>query len=239
MKKVVLETYLFLLTEDPIMDELSAEEKKAKDKFVNLYKKHQENLVNGKVDKELEMKVKKASEEFNDAKKYSKHYTQTKIDARKSGFSSGGFSKADEEIRRKAEQRARERMGGFRFNWNSDEFNSNFRKHQKEYEERMRKINRRTNIIVWSVVAAYILANVYVAYQDEKKRKEAYLKKKGLNQSESERLATISALQTQITRLKSKLHECDKSDNPQKCKEKIEVRIRKLENRLKKLSKKG
>lgn len=205
MRKFTLESYLALL-ENPIYDKLFSAERKLKDEFVKLYKLHQEDIVkNGKVTNHgLAEKVKEASNKWNKAKEELKYFTQH-------GKEQFAY---EEEMRRSYEE----------MNKAYAEYNAAIAK--------ARKIIRIRNIILWSLWTAYMIYIFYSLYKASKEKEKINLMKKGVDPKRAENTAKVIAMDKQIKGLREK-NGCNKTNNPQKCREKIEHRIKILELRKK------
>jgi hypothetical protein len=258
--KTLTEKYLFLLTEDPELDNLNAEYKKVRDdvkkysqggaegpealssKYANtpknqIPKNHQRIIDN----------YRDAVSKFDEVSKKRSNYAQWVRDGMK-GPKPGSGPRPDSGF---YYQRQR-RQSGFHYDFNSGPEAEEFRRASERARERYaqsvkaaRKINRRITAAYVVLIILMIALRIYLAYLDEAREKARKAKLKGKQKEIFLLKSKIVALNERIKNLEKQKIKCSKSDNPRECINKIDEEIKKLrirlikaKNRLKELTKK-
>jgi hypothetical protein len=271
MKKI-LENYLYLLTEDPQMDQMNQEYSTIRNqvkKYQNLY--NPQKLASEYPDiKTRPPKVKQILDDYTElVKKFSDisdertQYSQWRRENPHDTYSRENVkAQAEESARRergRAEAHARKTQNQ---NYNYKQYKTYKDDFWKKFEEELNKskkerddferafkkerftekppISKTSKIASATIIISFLLYQSYIFYKYHLSASgKACNKYSGSYREICILRYKITALKQQKNYLKSNMSKCNKSDDPQKCKIKINKKIQDIDAKINKLKKEG
>lgn len=254
MKKL-LETYLFLLTEDPHLDYLESEINKARkligkmgakaneisSKYIGIHHKDIPSVHDRKIVEDYYDTVAK----YKNLQREKDLYKDSILSGRKSTYSPGGYQSKTNNFWKDFEETQNQYWKDFnqqRKSYRQKNYNNihmdydlqqRMRKAQINYEKTMKRI-RMGKIVTTTIFLIIISYIMYASYKDDKNIKQNVCSKyKGKRKELCLSISKLSSLQKQKVLLNSFLTKCNKTSKPQVCKEEVIKKINKINEKIK------